>query len=190
MSVSYSLVIRYLRRLSINYVTYVTYVDSRTRQPILCRCEQEHADQPGEMVKTTDQIPDLLRKMISDIDDHACHYWIYSDFFDILSPTNRQHTRWSLCPLHIDYDSLWNPEFKADGILFDVILKNQLPAEKERIKLAYNNIRAIKRINFAELPRSETDSNVYYQNQADGMVYQRPPTEQEQNDLEDVKNEA
>lgn len=95
-----------------------------------------------------------------------------------------------MCPLYIDYASLWNPEFTTDGIRFEVILINQLPAEKERINLSYSHIKAIRRINFAELTRSETDLTVYYQNQADCLVYQRPLTAEGQNNLEDGENEA
>ncbi|WP_185155632.1 hypothetical protein [Rudanella paleaurantiibacter] len=59
-------------------------------------------------------------------------------------------------------------------MLFDVILKNQLPAEKERIKLEYDQIRLVKRTNTSELRRSETDPNVFYQSEEDSIIYRNP----------------
>lgn len=61
-----------------------------------------------------------------------------------------------------------------DGVLFDVILKNQLPAERERIKLEYAQIYRVKRAHFGELPQSKTDSTIYYQSEADGTIYSDP----------------
>lgn len=125
------------------------------------------------MVETTDQLPHLLQKMVEDIKDPECHYWLYSSYFDVQPPTDRTVTRWCQTPLFLDYDALWNPEFVDDGMLFDVILKNQLPAEKERIKLEYAQISLIKRTHLGELPRSQTDPNVYYQSEADSIIYRK-----------------
>lgn len=126
------------------------------------------------MIQTMDQLPDLLQKMVVDIQDPQCHYWLYSRYFDILPSMDRAVTRWRQTPLFLNYDALWNPEFVDDGMLFDVILNNQLPAQRERIKLEYAQISLISRTHLGELPRSETDSNVYYQSEADSIVYRKP----------------
>ncbi|RYC66489.1 hypothetical protein [Spirosoma sordidisoli] len=73
--------------------------------------------------------------MLGDIEDTQCHYWLYANYFEIVPPTERTVTRWWHTPLFLNHDALWNPEFTEDGIVFDVILKNKLPAERERIKL-------------------------------------------------------
>lgn len=141
------------------------------------------------MVKTTVQLSQLLRKMVEEIKDPQCHYWLYSGYFDIQPPTDRTVTRWHHTPLFLDYDALWNPQFVEDGILFDVILKNQLPAQKERIKVEYAQISLIKRSHFSELPRSETDPNVYYQREADSIVYSKPEKANPSHGSDDVENE-
>jgi hypothetical protein len=141
------------------------------------------------MVETTAQLLDLLQQMVEDIKDPQCHYWLYSSYFDVLPPTERRVTRWRHTPLFLNYDALWNPEFVDDGLLFDVILKNQLPAEKERIKLEYDQISLIKRIHFGELRRSDTDPNVYYQSEADSIVYQKPEQAEQTHGFENVENE-
>lgn len=119
-------------------------------------------------------LPAIFQQMLIDIEDTQCHYWLYANYFTIQSPTERTVTRWYHTPLFLNYDALWNPEFVEDGVLFDVILKNQLPAEKERIKLEYAQIYTIKRTHFGELPRSKTDSQVYYQSESDGTIYAKP----------------
>lgn len=119
-------------------------------------------------------LPAILQQMLGDIEDTQCHYWLYSNYFEIQPPTERTVTRWYQTPLFLNHDALWNPEFAKDGILFDVILKNKLPAERERIKLDYAQIYTIKRIHFGELPRSETDSRVYYQSEEDSKIYNKP----------------
>lgn len=134
-------------------------------------------------------LPGLLRRMVDEIKDPQCHYWLYSNYFDVLPPTERRVTRWYRTPLFLDYDALWNPEFAADGMLFDVILKNQLPAERARIKLEYSQIRLIKRAHLGELRRSDTDPNVYYQSEADSIVYQKPEQAVQPHDFENVENE-
>ena len=126
------------------------------------------------MVETTDQLPQLLQKMVEDIKDPECFYWIYSNYFDIHSPTERNVTRWYHTPLFINYDALWNPEFVEDGLLVDVILKNQLPAEKERIKLEYDQIYSIKRVNYRKLTRVETNGEIRYYGTSDGTIYNKP----------------
>ncbi|MEZ0487599.1 hypothetical protein [Fibrella aquatica] len=126
------------------------------------------------MLEITDQLPDMLQKMVEDIKDPECFYWIYSNYFDIQPPTERTVFRWHHTPLFLNYDALWNPEMVEDGVLFDVILKNQLPAERERIKLEYAQIYRVKRAHFGELPQSKTDSTIYYQSEADGTIYSDP----------------
>ncbi|MEZ0542662.1 hypothetical protein [Fibrella arboris] len=121
-----------------------------------------------------DQLPHLLQKMVEDIKDSECFYWIYTNYFDIQLPTDRTVTRWYHTPLFLNYDALWRPEFVEDGILFDVILKIQLPAERERIKLEYAQIYRVKRIHFGELPQSKTDSTIYYQSETDSTIYDEP----------------
>lgn len=124
---------------------------------------------------TTDEsaLPSLLQQMVKDIEDPQCHYWLYSSYFDVLPPTERSVTQWHHTPLFLDYDALWNPEFVEDGMLLDVILKNQLPAEKERIKLKYEHISLVKRTHFGELRQSDTDPSVYYQSEDDSIVYKK-----------------
>lgn len=141
------------------------------------------------MVETTEQLPQLLRKMVEEIKNPQCQYWLYSGYFDIQPPTDRTVTRWRHTPLYIDYDALWNPEFVEDGLLFDVILKNQLPAQKERIKVEYAQISLIKRSHFDELRRSETDPNLYYQSEADNIVYSKPEKAKQSGGSDDVVNE-
>jgi hypothetical protein len=123
------------------------------------------------MVEITDQLPHMLQKMVEDIKDPECFYWIYSNYFDIQPPTERTVTRWNHTPLFLNHDALWNPEFVSDGLIFDVILKNRIPAERERIKLEYAQIYRVKRTNFGELPKSKTADNVYYQSEADSAIY-------------------
>lgn len=139
------------------------------------------------MEETTDSLPRLLQKMVEDIKDPGCFYWIYCTYFDIQGPTERTVTRWRHTPLFINYDALWNPEFVRDGMIFDVILKSQLPAEKERIKLEYDQINLIKRTHTGELPRSETAPNVFYQSEADSIVYQNPTRKGIFGDIDEVE---
>lgn len=66
--------------------------------------------------------------MVEDIKDPQCGYWLYSNYFEVLPPTERTLTRWWQAPLYIDYDrsgepALWNPIFEDDALLVDVILK-------------------------------------------------------------------
>ena len=108
----------------------------------------------------------IIQQMLVDIEDHQCCYWLYANYFDILRggpppPTDRTATRWWKCPLYIDYDSLWNPEFVEDGMLFDVILKNKLPAQKERIRIEYAQIYQVKRVHFDEEPKPESAYLIY-----------------------------
>jgi len=117
-----------------------------------------------------------LTRMLTDIDDHDCTYWIRSNYFDIQPPTDeatpgRTDTRWYMTPLYIDYDAIWNPAFVEDGMLLDVILKNKLPAEPERIKLDYSQIYSVSRFHFNESPKTEKDTMVYY----DSAKMKMPP---------------
>ena len=107
------------------------------------------------------ELKTMLQTMLTDIGDPACTYWLCANYFDILPPTNRTDTRWWMCPLYIDYDSVWNPEFAEDGMLFDVILKNKLPAQKERIRIEYSQIYQIKRVHFDEEPKPEANYLLY-----------------------------
>ena len=141
------------------------------------------------MVETMAKLPDLLQKMVDDIKDPQCHYWLYSSYFDVLPPTERIVTRWHHTPLFLDHDALWNPAFVDDGMLFDVILKNQLPAEKERIKLEYDQISLVKRTHLGELRRSDTDPSVYYQSEADGIIYQKPKQGEQAHGFDNVENQ-
>lgn len=95
-------------------------------------------------IMTSDEsvLPGLLQQMVEDIKDPECGYWLYSNYFDVQPPTERRITRWWQAPLYIDYDALWNPAFEDDrtggpAILIDVILKNELPAQHERIRIEY-----------------------------------------------------
>lgn len=116
-------------------------------------------------------LPAILQQMLVDIQDPECHYWIYLNFFDIQPPTDRQVTRWWQAPLFLDYDAIWDAEFVDDGMLCDVILKNKLPAERERIKIEYGQIYGIRRFT-KENPKSEKDYQLY----ADSSKLKMPPT--------------
>lgn len=114
-------------------------------------------------------LPAILQQMLVDIQDPECSYWIYSNFFDIHPPTQRNVRRWWQAPLFLNYDAIWNAEFIEDGMLCDVILKNQLPAERERIKIPYAEIYRITRFMKGK-PVSEKDSQVY----SDSSKFQMP----------------
>ena len=106
-------------------------------------------------------LPTLLQQMLIDIQDPECFYWLYSSYFDIQSPTERTNTRWWQSPLFLNYDSIWNAEFVNDGLLCDVILKNELPAQPERIKIPYAQLYRITRY-MKDKPVSEKESQLYY----------------------------
>ena len=98
--------------------------------------------------------------MLVDIQNPECHYWLYNNYFDIQPPTDREITRWWQAPLFLDFDSIWNAEFVEDGMLCDVILKNKLPAERERIKIVYDQIYGVCRFIKGQNV-SEKDSQLY-----------------------------
>ena len=114
------------------------------------------------MTKDETALPALLRKMIEDIQDPQCAYWLKTNYFDIIPPTERRVTRWWQAPLYVDYDALWNPEFKDDELLVDVILKNQLPAERERIRIEFGQIWSLERVHQAEKSQSANDWILYH----------------------------
>lgn len=113
---------------------------------------------------TTDELalPGLLQQMVKDIEDLHCGYWLYSNYFDVLPPTERTLTRWWQAPLYIDYDALWNPIFEDNALLIDVILKNKLSAEHERIRVEYTQIWSLKRFHSQKKPHSADDSVLYH----------------------------
>lgn len=106
-------------------------------------------------------LPAILQQMRLDINDPECYYWIYLNYFNIQPPTDRQVTRWHQAPLFLDYDSIWNSEFVEDGMLRNVILKNQLPAQRERIRIQYDQIYGIRRF-IKKRPMSEKDYPLYH----------------------------
>ena len=120
------------------------------------------------MEETT--LPTILQQMLVDIQNPECHYWLYNNYFDIQPPTDREITRWWQAPLFLDYDSIWNAEFVEDGMLCDVILKNKLPAERERIKIVYDQIYGISRFK-TEQSVADKDSQLYY----DTAKFKMPP---------------
>jgi hypothetical protein len=75
------------------------------------------------MTSNESALSGLLQRMVEDIKDLECSYWLYSNYFDIQPPTERRMTRW-WAPLFIDYDALGNPAFEDSALLIDVILKN------------------------------------------------------------------
>ncbi len=112
------------------------------------------------MVETESSLSDLLQKMIDEIANPACCYWVYTNYFDVQLPTDRAVTRWYQAPLFLNHDAIWNAQFTEDGMLCDVILKNQLPAQRERIKVEYEQIYRITR--FVEgKPTTEKESILY-----------------------------
>ncbi|MVM34005.1 hypothetical protein GO755_28485 [Spirosoma sp. HMF4905] len=120
-------------------------------------------------------LPRLLRQMVEDIQDPQCSYWLKANYFDIQQPTERSVTRWWQAPLYIDYDALWNPNFEKDGFQIDVILKNQLPAERERIRIDYAQIWSLERIHQGEKPKSAQDWVLFH----DSAKLKFPPVEGE-----------
>lgn len=117
-------------------------------------------------------LPTLLQQMLVDIQDPRCYYWLYNNYFDIQPPTDREITRWWQTPLFLDYDSIWNAEFVEDGMLCDIILKNKLPAERERIKILYDQIYGVSRF-IKDQNIKEKDSQLY----RDSSKLKMPPTE-------------
>lgn len=103
------------------------------------------------MTENTDasQIPDLLKQMVIEIEqDHTIYYWLNNNYHEIQEPFTWPHwshtQRWQ-APLFINYDSIWNPEFVDDGMLCDIIIRNVLPQERERIKIPFDQIYGIMR---------------------------------------------
>ena len=115
-------------------------------------------------------LPHILRQMVVDLQNPSYYYWLYNNYFDIQPPTDRQVTRWWQAPLFLDFDSIWNTEFVDDGMLCDVILKNQLPAERERIKIGYDQIYSVTRFIKGQ-NISEKDSQLYH----DSAKLKMPP---------------
>lgn len=107
------------------------------------------------------ELPTIFRQMLTDIEGPKCHHWLYSNYFEIQPPTERIVTRWYMTPLFLDYDAIWNAEFIDDGMLCDVILKNKLPAEQERIKIEYEQVYSIKRVHSDEPAKSEAENQIY-----------------------------
>ena len=126
---------------------------------------------------TTDEsaLPGLLRQMIKDIENPQCGYWLYSNYFDVLPPTERTLTRRWQSPLYIDYDAVWNLVFENGAMLVDVILKNKLPAEHERIRIEYAQIWSLKRFHYQENPQSADEWILYN----DPAKLKMPPTGKE-----------
>ena len=121
-------------------------------------------------------LPALLRQMVTDLTDPQWYYWLHSNYFDIQSPTEREHTRWWQAALFLDYDALWNPAIETDALLIDVILKNKLPEERERIRIDFSQIWALKRFNKYQTVSSEEESTLYY----DGTKLKMPPIHQQE----------
>ena len=116
------------------------------------------------------QLAAMLQQMVIDIRDPTCYYWISLNYFEVQPPTDRTITQWWQAPLFVDYDSLWNAEFVEDGMLCEVILKNQLPAERERIKFYYSQVYGINRF-FNDQTLAEKDYQLYY----DSTKFKMPP---------------
>ena len=117
---------------------------------------------------TTDEsaLPGLLHQMIEDIRQPDCYYWLYTNYFDILPPTDRVITRWWQSPLFFDDDrsgepALWNPVVEQGAITMDVILRNQLPAVYERIRIEYSQIWSLKRVYKGQHVESDADWILY-----------------------------
>lgn len=106
--------------------------------------------------------PTLLRQMIEDIKELDCYYWLHSNYFDIVQPTDRAVTRWWQAPLFFDYDALWNPTFEEDAMLIDVILRNQLPAVHERIRIEYGQIWSLQGLYKSQTTCSESERVLYH----------------------------
>ncbi|RCR67031.1 hypothetical protein [Larkinella punicea] len=115
-------------------------------------------------------LPAILQQMLIDIQDPECCYWININYFDVQPPTDRTITQWWQAPLYVNYDAIWDAEFVEDGMLCDVILKNELPAERERIKILYDQIYGISRFK-TEQSVADKDSQLYY----DTTKFKMPP---------------
>lgn len=116
------------------------------------------------------QIAAILQQMVIDIRNPTYYYWVSLNYFEVQPPTDRTDTEWWHAPLFVDYDSVWNAEFVDDGMLCDVILKNQLPAVRERIKIGYDQIYGISRFIKGQ-NISEKDSQLYH----DSAKLKMPP---------------
>ncbi len=126
---------------------------------------------------TTDEsaLPGLLQRMVRDIEDPQCGYWLYANYFDIISPTERTTTRWWQAPLYLDYNAIWNPVLEANAIVADVILTDKQPAEYERIRIEYAQVWLLKRFHHQEKPQSADEWILYN----DSAKLKMPPTEKE-----------
>ncbi len=128
---------------------------------------------------TTDRdestLPALLQQMVEDLNHPQWYYWLKANYFDVLPPTERSITRWWQAPLFFDDDALRNPVFEVDALVIDVILKNKLPAEWERIRIDYSQIYSLMRYNKHRQPMSEEEYILYHNTDK----LQMPPMHQE-----------
>lgn len=134
----------------------------------------------GTPKRDESELPSLLQQMIEDIKGADCHYWLYANYFDILPPSNHIVTRWWQAPLFFDDDrdggpALWNPAFEDDAILIDVILRNELPAVHERIRIEYSQIWSLKRFYKGQNAELSADRILYN----DSSKLQMPPIHNE-----------
>ncbi|GAB3753208.1 hypothetical protein [Spirosoma pomorum] len=120
---------------------------------------------------TDHSLPSILHQMLVDINNPACHYWLYCNYFEVQPPTQRTVTRWYHAPLFLNYDSIWEAQLVDGGMLCDVILKNALPAERERIKIDFDQIYRINRFWNGE-NITQPASELY----SDQSVFKVPPT--------------
>ncbi|GAB3512301.1 hypothetical protein GCM10027341_52880 [Spirosoma knui] len=58
------------------------------------------------MVETESSLSDLLQKMMDEIADPECYYWVYTNYFDVQLPTDRAVTRWYQAPLFLNHDAI------------------------------------------------------------------------------------
>ncbi len=120
-------------------------------------------------------LSDLLRQMVEDLKDPDCYYWLRSNYFDIQPPTDRTITQWWQAPLFLDYDALWNPAFEEDAMLIDVILRNELPAVHERIRIRYDQIWSLERYYKSQTTSTEADRVRFH----DSAKLRMPPVSNE-----------
>ena len=119
------------------------------------------------MTDDASALPALLRQLVEDLTEGRSansqwYYWLHANVFDVLPPTDRSITRWWQAPLFLDDEALRNPVFEADALVIDVILKNKLPAEWERIRIELGQIWALKRFHKQQTISSEQDTTLYY----------------------------
>jgi hypothetical protein len=68
------------------------------------------------------------------------HYMISANYYEYIIPGLPKSDRWYIAIIYVHQDSAWNVELATDGIMMDVILNNEKPEEKYRIRIPYEEV--------------------------------------------------